>query len=191
MNAQQIHDNYAAQLQRIEGNRTYSAHAKQVLAAKAYKTAQAQLEEARQAEVDDINRQRAALERRMFGQQGNADANTVIARRDANDRAAKLEDPQTAADALKRAQMEGDNLMAQAIAAQAAQSGWGDVLGTYAADRPGFAEYAQEYNQLPDTSDMEWNFRHTGQFIPAAPASLGTASSAEVERLAQQELEAA
>lgn len=191
MNAQQIHDSYQAQLARIESNRTYSTHAKQVLAAKAYKEAQAQLEQVRQAEVDSINRQRAGLERRMFGQQGNADANTVIARRDANDRAAKLEDPQTAADALKRAQMEGDNLMAQAIATRAAQSGWGDVLGTYAADRPGFAEYAQEYNELPDPTDMEWNFRHTGQFIPVAPSSLANAGPAEVDRLAQQELEAA
>lgn len=191
MNAQQIHETYQAQLARIENNKTYSDHAKRVLSAKAYKQAAEQLEQTRQAEVDSINKQRAALQRRMFGQAGAADAQTVIARRDANDRAAKFEDRREAAEALQRAEMEGDTLMAQAIATKASQHGWDDVLSAYAADRPGFAEAVAEFNETPNPDDFEWSFRHTGQFIPAAPAALTNANPAEVERLAQQELEAA
>lgn len=191
MTARQIHDTYQAQLARIESNRTYSDDAKRAMSARAYKQAAAQLEELRQAEVDTIVRRRAALQRRMFGQAGTADAQTVIARRDANDRAAKFDDPRTATDALQRAEMEGDTLMAQAIASRAAQYGWGDVLSTYATDRPGFAEAAAEFNQLPDPDDIEFKFRHTGQFIAVPPSSLANANPGEVDRLAQQDLEAA
>lgn len=191
MTAQQIHDSYRAQLARIENNKTYSEHAKQVLSAKAYKQAADQLEAARQAEVDTLVRQRASLQRRMFGQVGTADAQTVIARRDANDRAAKLDDPRIAAEALQRAEMEGDTLMAQAIATQAAQNGWSDVLGSYATDRPGFADAANEFNELPDPDDWQFKFRHAGQFIATMPSALANANPGEVDRLAQQDLEAA
>lgn len=191
MTAQHIHDTYRAQLARIESNRTYSDHAKRVLSAKAYKQAAEQLDTLRQAEVDDLVRQRAALQRRMFGQAGTADAQTVIARRDANDRAAKLDDPRIATEALQRAEMEGDTLMAQAIATRAAQHGWGDVLGAYATDRPGFADAANEFNELPDPDDWQFKFRHTGQFIAPAPSSLANANPGEVDRLAAEDLEAA
>lgn len=191
MTAQKIHDTYAAQLARIEDNRTYSDHAKRVMAAKAYRQAQTQLEEVRQAEVDALTKQRASLQRAMFGRHGTADPSAVIARRDANDRAAKLDDRREAADALQRAEMEGDTLMAQAIATRAAQYGWNDVLSTYAADRPGFTDAAREYNELPDPDDMEFKFRHTGQFIPAVPSSLAAAQPGEVDRLAADDIEAA
>ncbi|KWT62847.1 hypothetical protein ADL21_06280 [Streptomyces albus subsp. albus] len=191
MTAQQIHDTYAAQLARIENNRTYSDHAKRVLAAKAYKQAQAQLEEIRQAEVTALTKQRASLQRRMFGRQGDADVQTVIARRDANDRAAKLESPRDATDALQRAEMEGDSLMAQAIATRAAQYGWNDVLTSYAADRPGFTEAVHEFNELPDPDGFEFKFRHTGQFIAPVPSCLASAQPGEVDRLAEDDMEAA
>ncbi|MFJ2741872.1 hypothetical protein ACIO3O_19665 [Streptomyces sp. NPDC087440] len=191
MNRDQIHETYKAQLARIESNRALSDHARKVLSAKAYKQAAAQLEAARQVEIDTLTRQRAALQRRMFGQAGTADAQTVVARRDANDRAAQLDDPRKAADMLQRAEMEGDTLMAQAVAARAAQCGWGDVLTAYSTDRPGFADAAAEFNELPDPDDWQFNFRHTGQFIATPPSSLANANPGEVDRLAQQDLEVA
>ncbi|MEH0553421.1 hypothetical protein [Streptomyces sp. B21-101] len=189
MNRDQIIDSYTRQLDRIEANRAYSDHAKRVLAAKAYKSAQTALEQLRQAEVDSINTRRSQLQRRMFGHQGTADAQTVIARRDANDRAAKLDNPRTAGELLATAQMEGDDLMAQAIATRAAQSGWNDVLGSYAGDRPGFQQAAEEYSTLPDPEDWKWKFHHTGQFMAGAPRTLSDAAPHEIDRLAQQDLD--
>ncbi|MFF1548725.1 hypothetical protein [Streptomyces sp. NPDC058291] len=189
MNREQILDNYNRQLARIEASRTYSDHAKKVMAAKAYTTAQSALERLRQSEVDSINTRRSQLQRRMFGHQGTADAQTVIARRDANDRAAKLDDPRAAGEMLATAQMEGDDLMAQAIATRAARSGWNDVLGSYASDRPGFQQAAEEYSSLPDPDDWKWKFQHTGQFLAGTPRTLSDAAPHEIDRLAQQNLD--
>ncbi|MEU9581068.1 hypothetical protein [Streptomyces chilikensis] len=189
MNIEQINDAYARKLERIENSRTYSDHAKRVMAAKAYKEAQAALDALRQSEVDSLTSRRTQLQRRMFGHQGAADPQTVIARRDANDRAARLDDPRAAADMLKTAQLEGDDLMAQAIATRAAQAGWGDVLGAYSSNRPGFTEAAQEYQSLPDPDDIGWKFHHTGQFMAAPPSNLNGAKPHEIDRLAEQELE--
>jgi hypothetical protein len=189
MNRDQILDAYNRKLQRIESSRTYSDHAKKVMAAKAYKEAQGALEQLRQSEVDSINTRRTQLQRRMFGHQGTADAQTVIARRDANDRAAKLDDPRVAGEMLQAAQMEGDDLMAQAIAARAAQFGWGDVLGSYAGGRPGFEEAAQEYSQLPDPDDWQWKFHHTGQFLAGTPSALANAQPHQIDALAEQSLD--
>ncbi|MEV5353275.1 hypothetical protein [Streptomyces sp. NPDC052693] len=190
MDREQILTAYQRQLERIESSRTYSDHAKRVMSAKAYKEAQGALDQLRQAEVDSLTTRRTQLQRRMFGHEGTADANTVIARRDANDRAAKLDDPRIAQEALHTAQMEGDALMAQAIATRAAQYGWSDVLGAYAGDRPGFQEAAQEYSQLPDPDDWQWKFHHTGQFLAGPPSNLYDASASEIERLAQVDLDA-
>ncbi|MFE6530033.1 hypothetical protein ACFVMA_13950 [Streptomyces rochei] len=190
MTREQIIAAYSSKLERIEASRTYSDHAKRVMAAKAYKEAQAALDQLRQGEVDSISTRRAQLQRRMFGHPGTADAQTVIARRDANDRAAKLDDPRVAQEALQTAQMEGDDLMAQAIAARAAQSGWSDVLGSYAGGRPGFQEAAEEYSQLPDPDNWQWKFHHTGQFMAGAPSNLRDAQPHEIDRLAAVDLDA-
>ncbi|MEV5420279.1 hypothetical protein [Streptomyces albogriseolus] len=190
MNREQILHAYTAKLKQIDSSRTYSDHAKRVMAAKAYKEAQGALDQLRQAEVDSLTTRRSQLQRRMFGHQGSADANTVIARRDANDRAAKLEDPRVAQEALQAAQMEGDDLMAQAIAARAAQYGWGDVLGSYAGSRPGFKEAAEEYSGLPDPDNWQWKFHHTGQFMAGPPSNLHDAQPHEIDRLAAVDLDA-
>ncbi|MET7294914.1 hypothetical protein ABZS79_22750 [Streptomyces griseoloalbus] len=189
MNREQIIDAYQRKLERIESSRTYSDHAKRVMSAKAYKEAQGALDQLRQAEVDSITTRRTQLERRMFGHQGTADAQTVIARRDANDRAAKLDNPRAAAEMLQTAQMEGDDLMAQAIATRAAQYGWSDVLGSYAGDRPGFQQAAEELTQLPNTDDVAWKFHHTGQFMAGPPSSLYDAKPHEIDRLAEVDLD--
>ncbi|MFJ9858896.1 hypothetical protein ACIRVN_15585 [Streptomyces albogriseolus] len=190
MNREQILHAYTRKLQQIDASRTYSDHAKRVMAAKAYKEAQGALDQLRQAEADSLATRRSQLQRRMFGHQGSADAQTVIARRDANDRAAKLDDPRVAQEALQTAQLEGDDLMAQAIAARAAQSGWGDVLGAYAGARPGFKEAAEEYNQLPDPEDWQFKFRHAGQFLAGPPSNLHDAQPHEIDRLAAVDLDA-
>lgn len=189
MNREQILAAYQRKLERIESSRTYSDHAKRVMAAKAYKEAQGALDQLRQGEVDTITTRRTQLQRRMFGHPGTADAQTVIARRDANDRAAKLDDPRIAQEALQTAQMEGDDLMAQAIATRAAQFGWSDVLGSYAGNRPGFQEAAEELNQLPDPDNWQWKFQHTGQFLAAPPSNLRDVQPHQIDALAEQDLD--
>ncbi|WP_328314141.1 hypothetical protein OG432_30370 [Streptomyces sp. NBC_00442] len=191
MNAQQIHDAYQSKLARIENNKTYSDHAKRVMAAKAYKQAQSDLEAQRQAELGQVEAQRAKLQRKMFGNTGATDPNAIAVRRDAVDRAARLDDPRAATDALAAAELSGDDVLAQAIAARAAQFDWTPVIDAYAASRPTFAEAVQEYNDLPGTGDPLFEFRHAGQFMAPTPSVLSSTSDAEISRLAQQEMESA
>lgn len=189
MTRDQIHQSYAAQLARIQGSNTYSDHAKRIMTAKAYKAAEQQLEALRAGEEKALRDRRASLQRSMFGATGNQDPSTVIARRDANDRAAKLDDPRVAADALARAEMEGDTTMSQAIATRAAQYGWGDVLGAYTSTRPGFQRAAEEFNQTPDPDDTEYKFRTAGAYYVPVPPSLDGSKPYEIELLAQTSLD--
>ncbi|MFC7973900.1 hypothetical protein ACFUT3_01370 [Streptomyces cinereoruber] len=190
MNRDQLISTYQQQLARIQGNRMYSDHAKKVLSAQAYKKAQDALETLRQAELDGLARQRTQLQRRMFGATSTvSDPSAVVSRRDAADRAAKLDDPREAATALQRAERDGDTVLAQAIAARASEWGWTDVLDTYAADRPGFVRDVEEWNALPDTDDIGWKLGHTAQFIAPTPPGFDGAHLASIDWYAQQNLD--
>ena len=192
MNRDQIMDTYQQQLDRIQGNRAYSDRAKQILAAKAYTAATNALSKLRDDEVAAIDDRREFLYRRMFGRHDSADAQTVIARRDANDRAAKLDNPRVAEQQLRDALRQGDTTMAQAIAEHAASMQWGDVLGAYGDTRPGFREVAEEYRDLTAVrSSDQWSFMHTAQYIAPPPSNLGTMSEAQIAGLAAEDMEAA
>jgi hypothetical protein len=190
MDREQILTAYQRQLERIESNRTYNDHAKRVMAAKAYTAAQDALEALRRQEVQAVDGRREALHRKMFGREDAADAQTVIARRDANDRAAQIDNPRFAAEQLQTALRQGDTTMAQAIAQRAADWGWSDVLDTYADNRPGFREAAEEFNALPDTSgSSDWSIHHAFAHVAPLPPILGNANLAQVQGYAQQSLD--
>ncbi|MBT2488794.1 hypothetical protein J7E96_09715 [Streptomyces sp. ISL-96] len=192
MNREQIQDNYARQIERIENNRTYSEHAKRVMAAKVYQQSQTAMEQLRQQEIQAINNRREQLHRKMFGRENSADAQTVIARRDANDRAAQIDNPRIAAEKLQEALRQGDHTMAQALAQHAAGWGWSDVLTAYGDSQPGFREHVEEYNQLPDTSgSSDWAVHHTFAHVVVPPNVISDAAPHQIEHLAAQELEAA
>ncbi|WP_329104569.1 hypothetical protein [Streptomyces sp. NBC_01439] len=192
MNRDQLLDNYHRKLERIENSRTYSTNAKRVMAAKAYKETQGALEQIRLSEIKAIEDRREQLHRKMFGRENAADAQTVIARRDANDRAGQIDNPRIAAEQMQTALRQGDRTMAQAIAERAADWGWSDVLDSYAQANPSFRSHVQEYNELPDTDAVSnWGIQHSFLHVVSAPGILHDANSGTIEALASQDLEAA
>lgn len=191
MNREQILDAYNAKLERIQNNRVYSDHAKQVMAAKAYKEAQSALDQLRDNTAAQLRTRRADLQRRMFGHVDSNDPNAILARRNATDRANQLDDPRTAADELRHALDQGDSILARAIAKRANEWGWGDVLDAYADTRPDFRRLAEEFNTTPDPDDKRWAISHSFNHVAPPPASLITLQAHEIDRLAQQDLEAA
>ncbi|BBY33358.1 hypothetical protein BST33_10035 [Mycolicibacter minnesotensis] len=72
------------------------------------------------------------LSRKLFGIGPAANPSTVIAYRDATDRATQITDPGQLASALTRAIDMGDTSMASAIAARAQTLGANDIVATYA-----------------------------------------------------------
>lgn len=184
-----VQNAYAAQMDRIRRNQMLSGHARRVLAAKAYTEFSAKLDELREKELVEVERRRGELTRRMFGHAGTADPSTVVSRRDAADRAARIDDPREALAALSRAERDGDEHLAQAIAARGSEYGWDDVVGGYAASRPRFVEDARAFNELPNPNDTLWKLRHAAEFVVPVPEELAGVQGAEVQRLAQVDLQ--
>ncbi|MET8947433.1 hypothetical protein ABZX30_28790 [Streptomyces sp. NPDC004542] len=189
MTREQIITAYNAKLDRIQASRSYSDHAKRVLAAKAYKEAQQAVEQLAAAETQQIRDRRAGLQRHMFGHADSSDPNTLLARRGATDRANELDDPRTAQTALQNALEQGDGILAQAIAKRANEWGWSDVLNAYADARPHFRRSVEEFNALPDPDSREYQLAHSfGSMVPTPPG-MATASPWELDRLAQTALD--
>ncbi|MFI5670470.1 hypothetical protein [Streptomyces sp. NPDC051704] len=191
MSIEQIHDSYHRQVERIQSNRAYSEHAKQVLYAKAWTQAAAKLEQLRQSEITQVATRREQLNRKMFGHDGTADPNTAILRRDANDRASKLDTPRAAAEALEVADRDGDRTLAQAVAARACDYGWTEVIDQYVALNPAFGEAAKEWNSLPGTGDPLWEARHAANFYLSKPAPIEGMRDGQVQAMAAEDMEAA
>lgn len=178
MNADEIRQSLDSKVRQINGLKNPSARAKQTMIARAYLEARNALDALKEQEIAQIGRQRTQLDRKLFGTNGfSPDPNAVIARRDANDRAAKLETPRDAEHALHRAEREGDRIMAKAIAARAADYAgdpvWAQVLNTYVADKPDEAATLQALVDLPDTSDGVWQLTKAMEYGIATPSELG------------------
>lgn len=189
MTRDQIIATYNAKLSRIQASRSYSDHAKRVMSAKAYKEAQQAVEQLAAAETQQLRDRRASLQRHMFGHADSSDPSTLLARRGASDRAAELDDPRTAQQALRNALEQGDGILAQAIAKRANEWGWTDVLNSYADARPNFRRAVEEFNALPDPDSGDYRLTHSfGSMVPTPPG-MATANPWELDRLAQTDLD--
>ncbi|WP_436785783.1 hypothetical protein [Yinghuangia sp. YIM S10712] len=145
-----IRATYRRHLDSIRGARNVHPDAKKVEVARAYHQARTALDRARKEQQAQDEKIWPDLERRLFGYDtGYAApaerAATVIAARDAYDRAANLGSSKDAAQLLARAEQTGDELLARAVAQRANDRSWNEVLGDYLSRRP---EATRIYNQM-------------------------------------------
>ncbi|MET7619031.1 hypothetical protein [Streptomyces sp. NPDC005408] len=189
MNAEEIRQQLNNKARAINSKRDLAPRAKQTMLARAYVEARDAIAQLREEEIAAIGHERAKLDRKLFGTNGfSPDPQAVIARRDANDRAARFETPREAEHALRRADREGDHIMAKAIAARAAdhsgEPAWSALVHQYVADRPNEAETLKAMQSLPDTNDPVWKLTQAMQYGVVAPEGLGDTSGARVDALA-------
>ncbi|WP_030323174.1 hypothetical protein [Streptomyces flavochromogenes] len=194
MNADEIRARLTDSTQRINGKRDLTPHAKRVMLARAYVEARDALAELREQETKAVVRERQKLERKLFGTTGfNPDPQLIIAKRDADDRAAKYESPADARRALQRAERDGDTILAKAIASRAADWGgdphWGALVQEYVAERPVEAETLKAMQELPNTDDGVFKLQQAMRYGLAVPDGLGEAHRHQVDGLAQQPLD--
>ncbi|MDI2127950.1 hypothetical protein [Yinghuangia seranimata] len=182
--AEQIHDNYARRVDAIRGRRELSDHARRVALARAHRDTQNALTELHDQALADVAHERTRLERKIFGNTGTTDPAAAISRRDAADRAAGLTDPRAAAQLLARAERSRDEHLAQAVAAHAAENGWGDILTSYTATRPAAAQALDELSSLPNPDDLQLNFMRLVAHQAPTPPELGTLSAWQIAQLA-------
>ncbi len=173
--ADQIREQLNAKAERINSQRNLAPHIKQTMIARAYLEAHQQLAELRDAETRAVQRQRQQLERKLFGNNGHSlDPQAAVSRRDAADRAARIETADEALRIMQRADRDGDTTLAKAIASRAADySGdpvWANVVHAYVAERPSDAEALTEMQQLPNTDDGVWKLQQAMRYGVLPPA---------------------
>lgn len=137
-----------AEVDTVCSNTRYSTDGKVQLIAAAIVAARSKAVELRDEFVTTSGDTRRKLARKLFGLPAGADATTVLVYRDAEDRAAKITDPDQFGPLMARALDQGDTLMARAIAARADTQGITDVAAAYAAGTGQAAAYT-ELDALP------------------------------------------
>jgi len=177
---------YQGQVSAIRGDTGLSQEGKRVRLARAYITtrdAVAQIQAGEQA----ANATRSdTLERDLFGLSGLADAGAAISYRDAQDRAANIEDSRDALRLLKQADLSGDVHLAKAVALRALQEGWVDASSAYAASHLEIDGKMRELLSLHPTGDqgIAQLLGAAASYVVTAPAELAAVSDQAIAGLA-------
>jgi hypothetical protein len=124
-----IQHNLDQNIESLRRNPSLSTQGRRAEMAKATLDAQQMVARVRNEIVGARKAEHDRLTKHLFGM--SPDEGGVLAARDAADRAAKIEGPEAASAALKRAQLVSDKSMQRAVAHLAVAKGWDDVLGVY------------------------------------------------------------
>ncbi|MFE2110369.1 hypothetical protein ACFXAF_31520 [Kitasatospora sp. NPDC059463] len=184
-----LHQTLAAETARITNSRTLSDEAKRIALAKAYTTARDHAAQLRQQAEDNTRNQRTTLERKLFGSTTDLDPTAAISRRDAADRAAKLTDPVEAGRLLQRADRSGDQHLAQAIAAHAADMWWWDIVEQWTNGRPDAAATIAALRDLPNVDDPVNKLTAAMTYAVPRPGPISNLTDYQLDTLAATQLD--
>lgn len=150
--------------QQIQADPRTSELAKRELLDALAKDTRSKLDGVRADQDSYVKNLRDKIEAEYRGNQP-TDANSVLLRRDASDRARRIKDKDEAMDVLNDAIANGDAEMAHAIGAKARNSVWGDVAESYGAAFPETAESAQALSYVEaNTSGAAYNLSNQISF---------------------------
>lgn len=110
---------------------------------------------------------RDKLDRELRGTQP-TDANSVLLRRDAADRARRIKDESEAVAVLGDAARSGDDSLAHAVGYRARQSGWTDALDAYRLAQPESADSAAAL-AVVEGLDRDTGYNLSNQITYASP----------------------
>jgi hypothetical protein len=154
--AENLRGNVDARRNEISQDRTLSDEGKQQALAEVTSNAKPKLKELRAREdkliADKINE----LESRIDSKTGNT-ATDVIAFRDAQDRAERLEDPDEAERLIARAMRTGDTSLAHAVFRKAMDAGWPSVTRTFTSANPELTDVVRDLGQLTKFREQTFN----------------------------------
>ncbi|MEV6398152.1 hypothetical protein AB0M39_25840 [Streptomyces sp. NPDC051907] len=177
-------------LARVRDRRDLTTQARQVSVARIQQGAEKKMAALLEENTASYERQRAFLERRLFGGEDSTGYSALSAR-DAREKAAKLDDPREAQAAFQRAQRAGDTDMVKAIAAHAADlsqtpilgEAWQPIVSAYGQTSPSKAGTYKELSELrrPNTG-TDWSYALD------TPSELGRLSVDQVMQLAGSDL---
>lgn len=154
---------YQRQREAIRQDRLLSNEGKNEQIAAIYATTAARAKELQAKEEKMLSDKLESLQRSLTTQLGSGSSD-IIAMRDAEDRADRLEKSSEAARVLERAIRVNDRSLAHAIVRRASDAGWTDVVNQAAAAYPAVGE------TLRDIADVEDEIHSPGQSLYRAMA---------------------
>ena len=153
--ALKVHERYLDRLARLRGDLDLTDDARRRRMAEEWNTARAELDELQKAERARLSKREVELERKLFGLGSYDGVSQAISTRDAQDRAAQLTRADQATELLRRAERNGDDALARAVAHHALQQSrqamtpdqsraWDAVLGEFVDTRPSTSPIVEE-----------------------------------------------
>jgi hypothetical protein len=189
--AEQIRADLAARQADIRGRRDLSDEGRTRQLARATADAKKKMKALREKETASIEKRRADLVQRLFGNAKSWDTTATILYRDSQDRAAKLKTPDEATEMMERALMSGDASLARAIAMRATQQAlvpmvgdkWAPVVDKWAQSQPD--NVGEDIGELADivqaTTKPQHQFARNMSYSVPTPGEL---SGKDINRLA-------
>ncbi|MGW3663719.1 hypothetical protein [Streptomyces sp. NPDC005141] len=176
-------------VQRTMDRKGLTDQARQTVAARTYRQAQAQSQRLLEEHIAGIERHKKTLVDRAFGSNG-GDAQTLMARRQAQQMVAGLDESWKAMDMLATAQQDGDTQLAKVVAGHAFSRGWEDVVDQWNHDGSNDRSLRNllDLKQLPDTNDTAWRFSVAGDFHVNQPSILSGLREQDIDSLARDDL---
>ncbi|TDW50459.1 hypothetical protein EDF52_10320 [Curtobacterium sp. PhB42] len=163
--AHSVQGSTAQRTREIEADINWSAEGKRQAIDDQRAVAGERLKELRDKELTLIKGHLRSLETKLDAKVGSG-ATDIIAFRDAQERAERIDDADTAARSIAQALRNNDKTLAHAVFRKSIQHGWTGAVNEFTAENPDSAEAAR------DISRLEENLR-SGGFVRAAHYMLG------------------
>jgi hypothetical protein len=172
----------------IRSNRGLSPAAIRQRIAKAYVETRSSIEAVRGAEAKLISEKALSLQRQLFGTY-ETDPSSIIAFRDAQDRAERLESPQAAKAVLHRALMTDDRTLASAILSRAVNDRWHVVVDQYNSAHPEQVEKLSDLQSIIQLqSSPQANVMAGLQWLTPKPKEFAGATDTHLGQVASNDL---
>jgi hypothetical protein len=190
--AAEIQSTLARDADRARSNGNLSDQGRLSAIAAAYLRATAEMDQLRQGFQGGRDQRAEVLEVDLFGAPSTVGADAISAR-DADDRSASLNTADEALALLQRAEVNGDKVLARAIALRAYGESrspiggwaWGPVVDAYTARRPEVAAKMAELTQAR-RRDVQVSLGRAFIFIVDKPREIGRLSDTQIRALANQ-----
>lgn len=186
--AEQVRQTAEQQMARIADRKDLTPQAKRAAAARIYKPARETTQQLLDQHIDMVKQHKQTLARKAFGSDKAADPQTAMARRQARQQAATIQDSREAKDAIRDAQFDGDTHLARAIAAKAFENGWYDAVDVWNADgsNNAYMTHVVELMQMPNTEDIGWRIATAAAYTAPTPGILDGLKDHEISRAAEE-----
>lgn len=185
--ADQVRENASAAIERIGARKDLTPEAKRAAAARVYKPAAEQVQQALDNHIAMVKAHKQKLADKAFGSDRSTDPATAMARRSARTMAADVEDIRQAEQMIRDAQFDGDDQLARAVAAVAFERGWDTCVDVWNSDgrHDNAVRHLRELRMMPDTEDTVWRVNVAQQYAKPMPGILDGLKGHEISRAAE------